>query len=169
MVMGYIWIRLSPPKDSVELSVVISDKNNTKKLNIALKDINLILIQKIEVLMEIDSMLAREYSANTDLLTDELIDLDNNKSTFEVLYFEGDLNVSTKSFHSVWIVQHHNELNSYKVIFHDTNTTFPLVIKKSSNKRWCDIETQALNNKIKYWEYKNGEYQKQKRRKNEKF
>ncbi len=70
--------------------------------------------------------------------------MDNNKSTFEVLYFEGELNVSVESSHPVWIVQHRNKPNSAKVILYDTNATFPIIIKKHGDKKWAEIETKVL-------------------------
>ena len=158
IVIAYVWITLSPPEESVVLSVVVSDENEAEDFGSMVDEISLIASQEGDLLMEIGRLLVREYNADSDLLTDELIDLDNNESTFEVLYFEGELNVSIESFHPIWVVQHRNEPNSAKVILHDTNTTFPIVIKKNSSKKWADIETKVLDNRTKYWRYTGGEY-----------
>jgi len=54
-----------------------------------------------------------------------MVGLDKNKTTYETIIFEGDLNNSIRTFHRFWILQffEDNE-NRSKVLLFDTNTTY---------------------------------------------
>jgi len=90
-------------------------------------------------------------------LEEKFIELDNNKTTYDLLIFEGDINPSIKSFHNVWIIQYEKGKKG-KIIFHDTNCTFPITINIDKNEKWATIDSEHKNGVIKHWVFDDGSY-----------
>ena len=160
----YLWLKISPPKgETVQLSIV---KNNTNKKETfrALEQLNRSLNQGIFILEKDESIFNVVGSdINLSSTKTELIELDENKTTYEMVVFEGELNASIESFHNVWIVQYEEDnVSSMKLLMHDSNTTFPITIRIKNSSNWADIETQHYGDILKKWRFENGKYEIQK-------
>jgi len=155
ILIGVIWFNISPPKEEVVLSIVVSDENKTKSTpSLAFRSLIFRISRKIDILIASHEILVAKYDVNISRLSEEYIDLDDNKLTYEMVFFEGELNNTIQSFHRVWIVQYIMELNKTKILLHDENSSFPIVIKKYSNQKWSDIEIKVWDNRTKYWKYR---------------
>lgn len=160
----YLWLKISPPKgETVQLSIV---KNNTNKKETfrALEQLNRSLNQGIFILEKHESIFNVVGSdINLSSTKTELIELDENKTTYEMVVFEGELNASIESFHNVWIVQYEEDnVSSMKLLMHDSNTTFPITIRIKNSSNWADIETRHYGDILKKWRFENGKYEIQK-------
>ena len=166
LIMGvmYLWLEISPPKgETVQLSIV---KNNTNKKETfrALEFLNHSLNQSISILEEHESVFNTiGNDINLSNTQKELIELDENKTTYEMVVFEGDLNASVESFHNVWIVQYEEDnVSTMRLLMHDSNTTFPITIRIKNSSNWADIETRHYGDILKKWRFENGKYEIQK-------
>jgi len=155
ILMGVIWVSFSPKEEEVVLSIVISDKNETKSTpSLAFHSVLSRISKKIDILIASREILISKYDVNISRLSKKYIDLDGNKFTSEMVFFEGELNSTVQSFHRVWIVQYIMKANKAKILLHDENSTFPIVIKQYANQEWSDIEIKILDNRTKYWKYR---------------
>ena len=156
----YLWLEISPPKgETVQLSIVKNDTNKKETFR-ALEQLNRSLNQSIFILEKHESVFNVVGSdINLSSTKTELIELDENKTTYEMVLFEGELNASVESFHNVWIVQYEEDnVSSMKLLMHDSNTTFPITIHIKNSSNWADIETKCYGNVVKTWKFENGKY-----------
>jgi len=156
----YLWLEISPPKgETVQLSIVKNDTNKKETFR-ALEFLNRSLNQSIFILKGHESVF--NTIGNDINLTNtetELMELDENKTTYEMVVFEGELNASVESFHNVWIVQYDEDnVSTMRLLMQDSNTTFPITIHVKNSSNWADIETKCYGNVLKTWKFENGEY-----------
>ena len=156
----YLWLESSPyVKELATLSIVKNDTNK-KSVVTALEQLNRSLKQSIFILEGHESIFNTVGSdINLTNTQTELIELDENKTTYEMVVFEGDLNASVESFHDFWIVQYEEDnVSSMRLLIHDKNTTFPITIHIKNSSNWADIETKGYGEVLKTWRFENGRY-----------
>ena len=156
----YLWLESSPvAKESVKLSIV---KNDTTRKSVvtALEHLNRSLNQSIFIIKGHKSIFNTVGSdINLTNTKTELIELDKNKTTYEMVVFEGDLNASVKSFHNFWIVQYEEDnSSSMRLLMYDKNATFPITIHIKNSSNWADIETKGYGEVLKTWRFDKGRY-----------
>jgi len=152
-----IWMYIISDEKSITLSIETDDKNKTiaGALNELSYFLNIPIEHEIEACNRIKSIKQKEdIDCNS-----ELINIDSNETTVEILIFNGELNASIKSYHEFWILQSKlGEENRTKILLHDNNVSFPVKIKSKNSKKWSTIEAEVSDGKIKKWHYKNGRY-----------
>ncbi len=57
IVIAYVWITFSPPEESVVLSVVVLDENETEDFGTIVDEISAIASQELDLIVEIDRLL----------------------------------------------------------------------------------------------------------------
>ena len=160
--ISYIWLT-TETKEPINLSVVYSDSNETEKFMKGFSGLNREIDHITLTHQRYREKFKINYDANISELEKEMIELDKNKTTYETVLFEGDLNNSLKTFHRCWILQTiRKDENSSKILFYDVNTTFPIHIYKQKNQKWATIKTEILDKKTKEWNYKDEKYEEEK-------
>jgi len=152
-----IVIYIMSDENIITLSIHTNDKDKT--IAVALEELsytlNIPIEHEIEACNRIKSI-KQEEDMNCN---SEIINIDNNETTVEILIFNGELNSSIKSYHEFWILQSKlGEENITKILLHDNNVSVPVKIKSKISKKWSTIEVEVSDGKIKEWHYKNGKY-----------
>ncbi len=151
--IGFLWWN-DDGKPVIKLSTIHAENNQTEKFMKGFSHIN-------RELHNFTLLINYQERNNIDFNKSEieLVELDKNKTTYETIIFEGDLNSSIKTFHRFWIVQlFEDDENHSKILLSDINTTFPIHIYKTKNQKWATIKTEILDNRTKAWIYKEGKY-----------
>jgi hypothetical protein len=154
MFISYIWLT-TDKTPHVELSVLHGEYNEMQESGSRISQLTRELIY-IRLVWEYETELEADYGADLNQLKTELLELDKNETTYEAVIYEEDLNSSLKTFHRFWIVQLvEDDINGFKLLVHDINTTFPIHIYRKKTQKWATIKTEVLDNRTKDWVYIN--------------
>lgn len=161
----FIWIEFfhSAKEEHIVLTRTISDDNESKSLSQATGELARSLNHSVNFIENHKNILSFITESNLSKIKDELVELDKNQTTFEIVIFRGDLNASIKKKYDFWIVQYEEEnFDNMKTLLADKSDIFPIVINIKKDKKWATIQTEHNGTLFKEWEFIDGQYREDK-------